>query len=41
MFQGKDHLRDRGIWENNIKMDLTEVTCQGVDWIELAEDRVQ
>jgi len=23
----------------NIKMDLQEVGCEGVDWIELAEDR--
>jgi len=26
-------------WEDNIKMDLQEVGCGGVDWIELAEDR--
>jgi len=26
-------------WEDNIKMDLQEVGCGGVDWIELALDR--
>jgi hypothetical protein len=23
------------IWEDNIKMDLTEEGCEGVDWIKL------
>jgi len=23
-------------WENNIKMDIQEVECGGMDWIELA-----
>jgi hypothetical protein len=31
--------RLRGRWENNIKMDLQEVGCGGMDWIELAQDR--
>jgi hypothetical protein len=26
-------------WEVNIKADLQEVGCRGVDWIELAQDR--
>jgi hypothetical protein len=26
-------------WEDNIKIDLHEVGCGGVDWIELAQDR--
>ena len=26
-------------WEDNIKMDLQEVECESMDWIELAEDR--
>jgi hypothetical protein len=26
-------------WEDNIKMDLQEVGCCGMDWIELAQDR--
>jgi len=25
-------------WEDSIKMDLQEVGCEGMDWIELAED---
>ena len=31
--------RPRCIWEDNIKMDLQEVECGGMDWIELAQDR--
>jgi hypothetical protein len=27
------------IWEDNIKMDLQEVGCGGMDWIDLAQDR--
>ena len=27
------------VWEDNIKLDLQEVGCGGVDWVELAEDR--
>jgi len=26
-------------WEDNIKMDIQEVGCGGLDWIELAQDR--
>jgi len=26
-------------WEDNIKMDLQEVGCGGMDWIELTQDR--
>ena len=26
-------------WEDNIKMDLQELGCGGMDWIELARDR--
>jgi hypothetical protein len=31
--------RHRPVWEDNIKMDLQEVGCGGMDWIELAQDR--
>jgi len=31
--------RSRCRWEDNIKMDLQEVGCGGMDWIELAQDR--
>jgi 3-oxoacyl-ACP reductase-like protein len=26
-------------WESNIKMDLQEAGCRGMDWIGLAQDR--
>jgi len=31
--------RPRRSWEDNIKMDLQEVTYEGMDWIALAWDR--
>jgi len=38
--EGKKTLgRPRCRWEDNIKMDLPEVGCGGLDWIKLAEDR--
>ena len=38
--EGKRALgRPRRRWEDNIKMDLQEVGCGGMDWIELAQDR--
>jgi hypothetical protein len=30
--------RPRPRWEDNINMDLQEVGCGGMDWIELAQD---
>ena len=37
---GKSPLdRHRRRWEDNIRMDLQEVGCMGVDWIKLAQDR--
>jgi hypothetical protein len=32
-------VRPRRRWEDNIKMDLQEVGCGGMDWIDLVEDR--
>jgi hypothetical protein len=38
--EGKRPLgRPRRRWQDNTKMDLQEVECGGMDWIELAEDR--
>ena len=38
--EGKRPLcRPRRRWEDNIKMDLEEVACGGMDWIEMAQDR--
>ena len=31
--------RPRHMWEDNIKTDLQEVGCGGMDWIELAQER--
>ena len=31
--------RPRRRWEDNIKMDLQEVGCGGMEWIEVAQDR--
>ena len=38
--EGKRPLgRPRRRWEDNIKMDLQEVGCGGMDWIQLIQDR--
>ena len=38
--EGKRPLgRPRCRWKDNIKMDLQEVGCGGMDWIKLAQDR--
>jgi hypothetical protein len=38
--EGKSPLgTPRRRWEDNIKMDLREVECGGMDWTELAQDR--
>jgi hypothetical protein len=31
--------RPRTRWEDNIKMDLQEMGCGGMDWIDMAQDR--
>jgi len=38
VLEGKPE-RPRHRWEDNIMMDLQEVGCGGMDWIELAQDR--
>jgi hypothetical protein len=38
--EGKRRLgRPRRSWEDNIKADLQEAGCGGMDWIGLAQDR--
>ena len=34
----RDHLGDTRKWEDNIKMDLQEIVCGGMDWIDLVHD---
>jgi hypothetical protein len=42
MSEGKRLLRrPRCRWVNNIKMDIGEIGWDGMDWIDLAEDRDQ
>ena len=38
--EGKRPLgRPRRRWEDNIKINIQEVGCRGMDWTELAKDR--
>jgi len=38
--EGKLQLgRSRRRWEDNIKLDLQEVECWSMDWLELTQDR--
>jgi hypothetical protein len=38
--EGKISLgRPRRGWDDNIKMDLQEVRCGGMEWIDLPQDR--
>jgi len=38
--EGKKQIgRPRCRWKDNIKMDLQEVRCGGMDWNDLAQDR--
>jgi len=31
--------RRRGLWKDNIKMNLRDVRYEGMDWIDVAQDR--
>jgi len=33
--------RPRCTWEDNIRMDLREIGCKGVDWMDLTQERDQ
>jgi hypothetical protein len=35
----KASVRPRDRWEENIRTDLKEIGCKGVDWIHLAQDQ--
>jgi len=35
----RPHGRPSPRWENNIKMHLQEFGCEGIDWINLPQDR--
>jgi hypothetical protein len=34
----RPHGRPSRRWEGNIKIDLKEIVCEGVDWIDVAQD---
>jgi hypothetical protein len=38
---GKPQGRTRCRWVDNIKMNLSEIRWDGIDWIDLAQDRNQ
>jgi hypothetical protein len=37
--RGRNHLEEQGVDGRNVKLDLQEVGCGGMDWIELVQDR--
>jgi hypothetical protein len=37
----RPHRRPGRRWEDNIRMDLREIGWEGVDWVQLAQDRDQ
>jgi hypothetical protein len=41
--EGKNHWEDQDVSKcvDNIKTDLREIGCDGVDWIDMAQDRDQ
>jgi hypothetical protein len=32
--------RPRGIWEDTIKLNLREIACEGMGWIEPTQERI-
>jgi hypothetical protein len=39
--EGKRPLgRPRHRWEDNIRMDLREIGCEGVDWMQVTQDSI-
>jgi hypothetical protein len=36
-----DCLKDGERYENNVKMDVTEISCEDQRWLELAQDHIQ
>jgi hypothetical protein len=40
-FKGKRHLGNLFMCEDNIKLYVKEIGCEGVNWIELAWDKTQ
>jgi hypothetical protein len=39
--EGKRSLGRRRRWEDNIRMDLTEIVLEVLDWFHLAQDKYQ
>jgi hypothetical protein len=39
--KGRPLGKDRGRFEDNIRMDVRETGWEGVDWMQLAQDRYQ
>jgi hypothetical protein len=39
--KGRDYLRTRHTWKDNIRLDLREIGWEGVDWNNVAQDRNQ
>jgi hypothetical protein len=36
----RDYFGDLGAAEDNIKIDLKEIVCAGLDWFHLAQDKI-
>jgi hypothetical protein len=39
--KGRDHVEGLSIWEDNIRMDVREIGCEGMDWMYLTQNRDQ